>query len=305
MPTEGPACHADRFADVVVQKRLAKRAIAQKEVVTEVVTGVTAEAIAEAGVSPKPIAPDLIESELIESEPIAFDETQLSALQHLFYPQSLASVFNRAERIRAFGASAFLVAVPVFVQAPLVRAFPWISLAMTGLWLWLGWMLFNQPSRRLWGDLVIGFSWTWLAGAIYWGWFRWEPLIHLPIESIGLPIVLLLMRYGKANIGNYFYLGSLFGTAITDIYFYCTDLIPYWRKLMASQPAEVPDILHSALLQMGTYQGVGFAIVLLSLLVMLGTIPLRTQSVRWWAFSGAVLSTILVDSLFFIAAILA
>ena len=301
MPNEGPARHADRFVDVVAQKRLARRALAKKEVVTEIVT----EVAAEISTSPKPIRPELLGPEALDPEPLEFDEAQLSAFQHLFYPQSLASISNRSERLKAFGASAFLVAVPVFVQAPLVRAFPWISLAMTGLWLWFGWTLFNQPSRRLWGDLVIGFSWTWLAGAIYWGWFRWEPLIHLPIESIGLPIVLLLMRYGKANIGNYFYLGSLFGTAITDIYFYCTDLIPYWRKLMASQPAEVPDVLHSALLQMGTYQGVGFAIVLLSLLVMLGTIPLRTQSVRWWAFSGAVLSTILVDSLFFIAAVLA
>ncbi len=233
------------------------------------------------------------------------DETQLSALHHLFHPQSLASFANRPERLKALWASAFLVAVPVFVQAPLVRIFPWLSLAITGLWLWLGWALLNRSDQKLWGDLIIGFSWTWLAGAVYWGWFRWEPLIHLPIEAIALPIVLVLMRYGKNNTGNYFYLGSLFGTAITDIYFYCTGLIPYWRQLMVSPPAEASQILHSALLKMETYQGVGFAVVLLSLLVMLGTIPLRTQSVRWWAFSGAVLSTILVDSLFFAAAIFA
>ncbi|PZO18101.1 MAG: DUF3120 domain-containing protein [Leptolyngbya foveolarum] len=233
------------------------------------------------------------------------DETELSALHHLFHPQSLATFSNRSERLKVLLASAFLVAVPVFIQAPLVRVFPWLSLAITGLWLWLGWTLFNRPGQKMWGDLVIGFSWTWLAGAVYWGWFRWEPLIHLPIEAIALPIVLVLMRYGKNNTGNYFYLGSLFGTAITDIYFYCTGLIPYWRKLMISPPAEAGQILHSALLKMETYQGVGFAVVLLSLLLMLGTIPLRTQSVRWWAFSGAVLSTILVDSLFFAAAIFA
>jgi len=38
--------------------------------------------------------------------------------------------------------------------------------------------------------------------------------------------------------------------------------------------------------------------------VMLGTIPMRSQSTKWWAFSGAILSTILVDSLFFVAAVL-
>lgn len=232
-------------------------------------------------------------------------DAQLSALYHLFHPQSLPHIANRPERLKAFFASAFLVAVPVFVQAPLVRVFPWFSLAITGLWLWLGWTMLQRPSQKLWGDLVIGFSWTWLAGAVYWGWFRWEPFVHLPIESIGLPIVLVLMRYGKAKIGNYFYLGSLFGTAITDLYFYCTGLIPFWRKLMMSPPEDAGQILHVALTKMETYQGVGFAVVLLSLLVMLGTIPLRTQSVRWWAFSGAVLSTIVVDSLFFVAAIFA
>jgi len=214
----------------------------------------------------------------------------------------------RSERVKAIAAAAFLVAVPVFVQAPLVRLLPEFSLGLTAVWLFLGWKLLekpsSEPSSELWGDLIIGFSWTWLAGAIYWGWFRWNPYIHLPIEALGLPMVLILMRYGKAKIGNYFYLGSLLGTAITDLYFYCVGLIPYWRQLMI-QPAEASDILHRALLRMETYQGVGCAIVLLSLLIMLGTIPLRSADAKWWAFSGAVLSTILVDSLFFVAAILA
>ena len=208
-------------------------------------------------------------------------------------------------RIQAFAAAAFLVAVPVFIQAPLVRLVPQISLLMTAIWLYLGWRLLQKDNTQLWGDLTIGFSWTWLAGAIYWGWFRWDPYVHLPIEAVGLPVVLILLRYGKAKIGNYFYLGSLLGTAITDLYFYCVGLIPYWRALMVNPPDQAGTILHSALLRMETYQGVGSAIVLLSLLIMLGTIPLRSHSVRWWAFSGAVLSTILVDSLFFVAAIFA
>lgn len=211
----------------------------------------------------------------------------------------------RSTRAQAFAAAAFLVAVPVFVQAPLVRLVPEISLAMTAIWLFLGWKLLQDRSKQLWGDLVIGFSWTWLAGAIYWGWFRWNPYIHLPIEALGLPIVLVLLRYDKAKIGNYFYIGSLLGTAITDLYFYCVGLIPYWKALMVNPPEQAGTILHSALLRMETYQGVGCAIVLLSLLIMLGTIPLRSHHPRWWAFSGAVLSTILVDSLFFVAAIFA
>jgi len=212
-------------------------------------------------------------------------------------------------RFKSFLAAAFLVAVPVFVQAPLVRIWPTFSLLLTIAWLAAGWHLLQKadtkPALSLWGDLIIGFSWTWLAGAVYWGWFRWDPYVHLPIEAIGLPIVLVLLRYGRAKIGNYFYLGSLLGTAITDLYFYCVGLIPYWRALMVNPPEQAGSILHSALLKMETYQGVGCAIVLLTLLVMLGTIPLRSPDAKWWAFSGAVLSTILVDSLFFVAAILA
>lgn len=208
-------------------------------------------------------------------------------------------------QMQALGAAAFLVAVPVFIQAPLVRLFPAFSLLLTAAWLFLGWRLLRKPSMQLWGDLLIGFSWTWLAGAIYWGWFRWDPYVHLPIEAVGLPMVLILMRYGKAKIGNYFYVGSLLGTAITDLYFYCVGLIPYWKQLMMRPPSEAGSILHSALLRMETYQGVGCAIVLLTLLIMLGTVPLRSPDAKWWAFSGAVLSTILVDSLFFVAAVLA
>ncbi len=222
-----------------------------------------------------------------------------------YFNQRLQALLQSDDRVKAIAAAAFLVAVPVFVQAPLVRLLPEFSLGLTALWLLLGWKLLKKPSSELWGDLVVGFSWTWLAGAVYWGWFRWDPYVHLPIEALGLPMVLILLRYGKAKIGNYFYLGSLLGTAITDLYFYCVGLIPYWRQLMIQPPAEAGDILHRALLRMETYQGVGCAIVLLSLLIMLGTIPLRSADAKWWAFGGAVLSTILVDSLFFIAAILA
>lgn len=251
-------------------------------------------------------------------------------------------------RLRAFSASAFLVAVPVFIQAPLVRMAPLMSLLLTGLWLGLGYRWLQIPHRRLWGDLLVGFSWTWLAGSVYWGWFRTQPYIHLPIEALALPIVLGLMavyssgqgglsvghRKGLSRfagplftgppfagsllpdptvknpnstfqIGNYFYLGSLLGTAITDLYFYCTGLIPYWKALMINPPEQAGEILHAALLRMGTYEGVGYAIVLLALLVLLGLVPMRFVRVEWWAFSGAILSTILVDSLFFVAALLA
>ena len=249
----------------------------------------------------KPPAQRLLEDALAESSAIASVGMQLRKKY-----EAIAQIAenSKGNRLRAFLASAMLVAFPVFIQAPLVRIAPTLSFAITGLWLWLGYQWMKQPALNLWGDLIVGFSWTWLAGSIYWGWFRTNPYIHLPLEAVGLPIVLMLMYYGKAKIGNYFYLGSLLGTAITDVYFYCVGLIPFWRQLMVSPPTDAGKILHSALLRMETYEGVGYAIVLLTLLVMLGTIPMRSVSTKWWAFSGAILSTILVDSLFFVAAVL-
>ena len=201
-----------------------------------------------------------------------------------------------------FIAAVLLVSVPVFVEAPLVRFMPWLSLLITGVWLLLGFGLRQKPSTLIWGDLLIGFSWSWLAGSIYWGWFRWEPLWHLPIESIGLPFVLWGLRRGWGLIGSYFYLGSLLGTAVTDAYFYLTGLIPYWRDLMQSDPTMVAPILHKALIQIETTWGISCAAVLTICLFVLGLRCIQNRQAHWWTFSGAVLGTILVDSLFGIAA---
>jgi hypothetical protein len=206
---------------------------------------------------------------------------------------------------RIFLAASFLVSVPVFFQAPLVRLFPWLSLALTGVWVILGWRLYQNKSTRWWGDILLGFSWSWLAGSIYWGWLRWEPLIHIPIESIGVPFAIWCLWQGWGKIGNYFYLGSLLGTAITDLYFYLTDLIPYWRKLMIVEPTLATPIFHDAIAIVQTPWGISWAIVLANSLFAVSLWALQKSQLHWWAFAGAVLSTILVDSLFWIAASLA
>jgi hypothetical protein len=206
-----------------------------------------------------------------------------------------------------FWTAAFLVSVPVFIQAPLVRYYPEVSLGLTFFWVGLGVWLLKQEKISLWGDLLLGFSWSWLAGSLYWGWWRWEPLIHIPMEAIGLPFVLWGLYKGRGKVGNLFYLGSLLGTAITDVYFYLTGLIPYWRQLMTVEldPNLVSPIFHNALAQIETPWGISWAIVLLNLLLAIGIYPLQKRVCHWWAFSGAVLSTILVDGLFWITASLA
>ncbi len=196
----------------------------------------------------------------------------------------------------------FLVSVPVFIEAPLVRSLPVLSVALTGFWVWLSYVLMSRPTTYVWGDLLLGFSWSWLTGAIYWGWLRWEPLWHLPVESIGLPFACWCLFRNWGKVGNWFYLGSLLGTILTDVYFYLVDLMPYWRQIMLVEPDSVPPILQTALIQVQTPWGQGWAVVLAILLLTAGILPLRTKSQHWYAFSGAVLSTILVDSLFLIAA---
>ncbi|HLO89198.1 MAG TPA: DUF3120 domain-containing protein [Nostocaceae cyanobacterium] len=216
----------------------------------------------------------------------------------------LASAISRRQIWSVFAAAVFLVAVPVFVEAPLVRSLPGVSLALTGFWVWLSFTLMSRPNTYLWGDLLLGFSWSWLAGAIYWGWFRWEPVWHLPIESIGLPFAVWCLRRNWGKVGTWFYLGSLFGTVLTDIYFYLVDLMPYWRQIMVN-PSGASQILQNALTKVQTPWGQGWAVTLALVLMSVGIISLSNKQRHLYAFGGAVLSTILVDSLFLLAAVLA
>lgn len=203
-----------------------------------------------------------------------------------------------------FSAAIFLVVVPVFVQAPLVRFWPLLSLGMTLALVATGYWL-SKRGLTLWADLTIGFTWTWLSGALYWGWLRWEPLFHLPVEAIGLPFALWGIWQGRSKVGHFFYLGSLLGTALTDVYFYATHLINHWRWLMQVEDSQVRPIFRDALAHVTTSWGIGWAIGLTGMLLAIGLISLRRRQLHWWAFGGAVLSTVLVDSLFLFAAIAA
>lgn len=224
----------------------------------------------------------------------------LNYLQQIGKKVFLQWTTQQSQARLTFLAAGFLVSVPVFFQAPLVRLLPTLSLLLTLLWVSLGFMLLKRPKTSVWGDLILGFSWSWLAGSIYWGWYRAEPLIHLPIEAIGLPFALWGLAKGHLKVGNLFYLGSLLGTAVTDAYFYLTGLIDHWRQLMQVDPALVKPILQSAIAIVQTPWGISWAIVLANLLLAIGLWSLQRQQSHWWGFSGAVLSTILVDSLFWV-----
>ncbi|MFG3819409.1 DUF3120 domain-containing protein [Limnothrix redekei] len=211
-----------------------------------------------------------------------------------------------------FVAGLFLVSGPVFVEAPLVRSFPILSTALTLVWSLLGARWLESPKWRVWGDLLVGFSWSWLAGSLYWGWLRWEPTVHLPMEAIALPLALISVRSSWGRIGSLFYLGSLLGTAITDSYFYCVDLMPAWREAIAAESADlhtVAPILHGALAKMHTPFGLGWAVLLAGTLLFAGLgagwWAKRSQDAGWMVFSAALLGTLFVDGLFWLSALFA
>jgi len=238
---------------------------------------------------------------LISSTPVT---PSICPVESTVGSSAIAKALPKAEQQRVWllAAAVFLVSVPVFIQAPLVRVAPLASLFATlGFFVWgQRWLVREQT--HIWGDLIIGFMWTWLAGSVYWGWLRWEPFLHLPVEAVGLPFAIWGIAHNRGKIGNFFYLGSLFGTVVTDIFFYLVDLIPFWRTLMVSSEGAARSIFQGAIAQIQTPWGTGWALVLATLLLTVSLLPLRSQKLHWWSFSGAVLSTILVDGLFWLAA---
>lgn len=215
-------------------------------------------------------------------------------------------VARSGSQIKVFGAALGLVILPVFVQAPLVRYFPWVSLAITPLWLVLGAWLMQRSRWSLWGDMIVGFGWIWLTGSLYWGWFRWDPVIHLPIEALGLPIALVCLCQGWGRVGSYFFLGSLLGTAVTDLYINWMHLFPTWRQLMLTSPDAAPLVLREASAALQTDVAACRAIILVLFLLVATAVALSTsRQLAWWAFGGAVFSTLVVDGLFFLTAALA
>jgi hypothetical protein len=167
----------------------------------------------------------------------------------------------------------------------------------------------ENDKSQVWGSLIWGFSLTWFCGSLYWGWLRWEPLWHLPVEAICLPWAIWALRSPQRklyDIGAYFYLGSLVGTAITDLYFTIAGLMSHWRSLMQVETdlSAIQPILQSAVAQVQTGWGMAWALALGCLTTALGLWALRYAEARYWAFSGAILSTILVDSIFGVVAAL-
>ena len=111
--------------------------------------------------------------------------------------------------------ASMLVVLPVFVQAPWVREQPFSSCLFGFVLLSVGVITHSiAPSRwKDFGALLVGFSGSWLAGSLFWGWLACHPVLHLPVEAFALPLAITGLQT-RWRLGCAFYLASLLGTPV-------------------------------------------------------------------------------------------
>ena len=202
-------------------------------------------------------------------------------------------------------AGSVLVALPVFLQAPWVRLSPASAAVFTAVLVALGVILERQPSPRLRdaGSLLVGFAGSWLGGCLFWGWCRLHPIGHLPIEAFALPLALAGLG-GRWRLGCALYLGSLLGTAATDAAIAATGLMPLWPAVLAADPLAAGPLLQEAALRVlepGSLLVVGAAAA--ALLQVCRWLWPRGRAAR--VASAALATTLAIDGLFLVAALLA
>ena len=145
---------------------------------------------------------------LTEKTTPAFSIYLFKNLENNYNPRNILNIANLSKHWQIWFCSLFLVSVPVFFEAPLVRYAPWLSLIFTVGWLAIAKHLQSAPKSELWGSLIWGFSLTWLCGSIYWGWLRWEPAYHVPVEALALPWAIWAIGKPSHLVGGWFYIGS-------------------------------------------------------------------------------------------------
>jgi hypothetical protein len=165
----------------------------------------------------------------------------------------------------------------------------------------------NQQKADI-GALIVGFSGSWLAGCVFWGWLRAHPVLHLPVEAFALPIA--LAGFGtRWRLASAFYLSSLVGTAFTDLMMAVTGVMRFWPGVVTASLDTAPQLLHEAGLHLLHPLPIT-ALVLAagSILWLAQTLSKREtallNSSDTLSMSAAVLMTTLwVDGLFLLAAV--
>lgn len=228
---------------------------------------------------------------------------QARALQAQPIGTTLSLVLPNGWRLTAF--AAFLTLGPVFLQAPLVRFAP-MAAAFTTVPLLLGALVLafhRDPERQRLGMLLVGFTGSWLGGSLFWGWCRSYPFWHLPIEGFALPLALGGLRT-RWRMAAWFYLASLLGTAVTDGLIAANGLMPLWPQVVQAPPEAAATLLQ------GAARVLIHPLPLLTLALAGGWI-LQLARQLWEGdearrmAAAALASTVLVDGIFFGAALLA
>ena len=197
-----------------------------------------------------------------------------------------------------------MVVLPVFLQAPWVRLHPFSATLFTAVLLAVGIVLEQSGERQKSeiGQLLVGFSGSWLAGCLFWGWLRAHPLLHLPVEAFALPLALTGLRT-RWRLASAFYLASLLGTAVTDLMMALTGVMQAWPAVVMAPIDLAPGLLHQAGLQLLHPLPLVLLASAAALILSLGR--RCHQQGTTWSMAGAVLiTTVWVDGLFLTTALL-
>jgi len=201
--------------------------------------------------------------------------------------------------------AALLVVLPVFLQAPWVRASPMGATLFTPGLVALG-VVLQRRGQGPWsaiGALLVGFAGSWLGGSLFWGWWRVHPLWHLPIEGFALPLALGGLG-SRWRLAGAFYLASLLGTAATDGVMALTGVIHLWPQVVEAPLSEAGVLLQQA----------GEAVLQPMALGLIGLSGTVLLAVRCWLWpqglagrvaAATLATTLVVDGIFLAAALLA
>ena len=199
-----------------------------------------------------------------------------------------------------------MVVLPVFVQAPWVHVFPFSAFIFSFIIFFLGFYLLKFCGNR-WssvGSLLVGVSWSWLGGCLFWGWLRAHPVWHLPVESIALPIAVSLLET-RWKIGASFYLASLLGTAFTDLMIVVTGVMKSWPEVVDAPFSEASKMLSFTAEQLlAPFSLMAIFIAALLIILIANWMNKKSKSEilssdAWLVSSSALTTTLWVDGLFF------
>ena len=206
--------------------------------------------------------------------------------------------------------SALLVVLPVFLQAPWVRLHPFsatlFTVVLVSTAISLGWS--TGLRRRRAGALLLGFSGSWLAGSLFWGWLRAHPAWHLPVEAFALPLALggLGTRW---RLGCSFYLASLVGTAMTDLAMALTGVMRFWPQVVEAPLSEAGLLLNSAAQSLRAPSAMililGMAVAILTTATLMRVNGSRQgpHAESLTVAASVLITTVMVDGLFLLLAL--